>query len=84
LPGAESSEIVFQNKSRIQQVIDLFDVTLPRANSSPLSPSQKTFRPVVLNRVFESRMRLPSTHCAALSSFSMKPLIFSVTDFGLP
>jgi len=40
-------------------------------------------RPVVLNHCFEGRMRLPSTLCAALSSLSIKPLIFCVTDFIL-
>jgi len=38
---------------------------------------------VVLNHCFEGRMRLPSTLCAALSSLSIKPLIFCVTDFIL-
>ena len=38
---------------------------------------------VVLNRGSESRMRLPSTTCATLSSLSIKPVIFCVTDFVL-
>ena len=40
-------------------------------------------RPVVLNLGSEGRIRLPSTLCAALSSLSIKRLIFCVTDFVL-
>jgi len=40
-------------------------------------------KPVVLNHCFESRMWLPSTVCAALSSLSTKYLIFCVIDFVL-
>jgi len=34
-------------------------------------------------KCFESRLRLPSSFCAALSSLSREPLIFCVTDFVL-
>jgi len=39
------------------------------------------YKSVVLDRSPESRMRLPSTLCAALGSFSTAPLIFCVTGF---
>ena len=38
---------------------------------------------VVLNHCSESRMRLPSTLCATLSRFSIKPLVFCATDVVL-
>jgi len=40
-----------------------------------------TFKAVVFNHCSEGRMRLPSIFCAALSSFSIKLLIFCVADF---
>jgi len=44
-----------------------------------LQPLKQLFSATVLS----GRMRLPSTPCAALSSHSIKPLIFCVTDFVL-
>jgi len=42
-----------------------------------------SFITVVLNYCYESHMQLPSTLCADLSSCSIKPITFCVTDFVL-
>jgi len=56
----------------------------PVAKELVLGPpvENRWFRAVVLNHCwFDSRVRPPSILCAALSSLSIKPLIFCVADF---
>jgi len=61
-------------------ILQLPTVTPRRLGCDCLSNS---CRPVVLNPSSEGRIRLPGTLCVALSSLSIKRLIFCVTDFVL-